>query len=85
MKDYSDVLASPVCAVVNTRVIDSLVPRTGKYEDVVPILKISPPMRVDLRPVSLTTVLSTVLECFLCEWVWEKVGPQIQSVWLHSA
>ena len=66
-------LARPICSIFNVSVAQGTLPPLWKCADVipVPIAKVAKPKSVDsdLRPISLTPVLSKVLECFLLFWL----------------
>ena len=53
-----------------------------KKADVVPVPKTSPPVNYsnnDLRPISLTSTISKVLESFVAEWMLEAVGDKFDE------
>ncbi len=59
----------------NSSFRDSFLPQIWKSAHVHPQLKVNPPMRVDkdLRPISLTPILSKGVEWYAREWVMEIV------------
>jgi hypothetical protein len=65
--DNSVWLAEPVCAIFNASLREGVVPAVWKQANVVPIPKNHPPRVIesDLRPISLTSTLSKVLESFI--------------------
>jgi len=71
-----------VCAIFNASVHDGIFPTIWKKANVVPIPKTNPPRKIesDLRPISLTSTLSKVLESivggWILEFVWEKLDKQ---------
>jgi hypothetical protein len=73
LKGAADNLAIPICAMWNSSLREGNVPRLWKSADICPIEKIPRPMRVDkdLRPISLTAVISKSLESFTRDWVME--------------
>jgi hypothetical protein len=68
-------MAVPVCAMWNSSIREGHVPSLWKTADICPIGKIPRPMRIDkdLRPISLTPVLSKSLELFTRGWVMETM------------
>ena len=60
--ELADVLAAPVCALINTSIRHGIVPSQWKTARVVPIPKLNPPMLVesDLRTISITSVSKVV-------------------------
>ena len=60
LHDYAAIFAPPVCAVFNSSIREGTVPALWKCADVRPVPKIRPPalLEKDLRPISLTPVLS---------------------------
>ena len=67
LRDNSVWLAEPVCAIYNVSIRQGVVPAVWKHANVVPIPKTQPPRVIesDLRPISLTSTLSKVLESFV--------------------
>ena len=78
-KIYAPVITNPVCSIFNSCVRKGYVPSLWKYADVLPLVKISQPQSIDtdLRPISLTAVLSNVLESFMFNWLASIVMPYI--------
>jgi hypothetical protein len=66
LKDCSQILSSPICAIWNASLQEGYLPHIWKCADVCPLAKVSPPMDInkDLRPISLTLVLSKGIEWF---------------------
>ena len=81
LKECTSVICSPVASIFNASVKQGTVPSLWKCADVVPIAKISKPMSVDsdLRPISLTTTLSKVLEDFVFGWLRPIIMPQLDT------
>jgi Reverse transcriptase (RNA-dependent DNA polymerase) len=67
LKDFAFAIADPVCHIFNASLISGLVPDIWKRANVVPIPKSHPPKSIheDLRPISLTSTLSKLLEAIL--------------------
>ena len=74
-------LAEPVCAIFNASVRDGIVPIIWKKANVVPIPTTNPPRRIesDLRPISLTSTLSKVLESIVGGWILEFVRDKLDK------
>ncbi len=66
-----DVLAAPVCSIVNSSIRQGIVPVQWKRSRVVPIPKCSPARRIesDIRPISITPILAKVAESFIASFV----------------
>ena len=79
LRDFCDILAPPVTSIANNSLRQRLVPPLWKCADVCAIPKVSPPASIekDLRPISLTPVVSKVVEEFVYKWVLEVVQPQL--------
>ena len=79
--DFAPLLAAPVCAIFNSSIRESALPVMWRRTTVVPIPKTNPPRMVekDLRPVSLTPVLAKELEFFVCDWMLQLAGDQLDS------
>ena len=75
LRDSSVWLAEPVCAIFNASVREGIVPIIWKKANVVPVPKTNPPRKIesDLRPISLTSTLSKVLESIVGGWILEFV------------
>jgi hypothetical protein len=71
LQNFSNILAGPVCAIINSSMRDGQVRQIWKSADVCPLPKESPPTRLDkdLRPISLTPVLSKLAEFHMREWI----------------
>ena len=83
LKENADIFARPVMSIINCSFLESRLPPSWKEADMVPIPKQKPVNDVnkDLRPISLTPVLSKVAEeyvvgCFVKPAVLKKVDPQ---------
>ena len=72
-------LSIPVCSLFNSFIREGHVPGLWKCADVLPLGKISRPKSIetDLRPISLTAVLSKILESFVFNWLAPIVMPYI--------
>ena len=79
LHDYATILAPPVCAIYNSSLREGTVPMLWKCSDIRPIPKVRPPTLIhkDLRPISLTPVLSKCLEKFICDWITDIASDQV--------
>ena len=79
LRDFCDTLAGPIAAIANNTLRTSCVPPLWKRANVVAIPKVNPPVSIetDLRPISLTPVVSKVVEDFVYKWVLDIVKPQL--------
>ena len=77
--DFADVLAFPVTHIFNSTMIEGSLPTVWRQADVVPIPKVNPPRSItsDLRPISLTPVLSKCVESFVVKWLLDSIGPKL--------
>jgi hypothetical protein len=75
LRDFAGQLAPPVCAIFNASVRQQRLPVVWKSAITCPIPKVSPPKAIesDLRPISLTCILSKELETHVVRWLWSKV------------
>ena len=64
LRDHALTLAHPVCTIFNASIREGFLPSNWKSVNVIPIAKLNPPRIIskDLRPISLTAVLSKLLE-----------------------
>ena len=81
IKEFAYELADPVCYIFNTSLATSEFPDIWKDAVITPIPKVLPVSAEDeLRPISLTTTLSKILEDFVVKWliddVQHKIDPQ---------
>jgi hypothetical protein len=75
LHDFPGILAPPVCSIFNASIREGHLPGLWKSATSRPIPKVSPPKQVekDLRPISLTCILSKELETHVVRWMWELV------------
>ena len=71
LRDFAFALSEPICTIFNYSIQHGIVPALWKMANVVPIPKAHPPRSIenDLRPISLTSTLSKVLEAFVGRWM----------------
>ena len=79
LKECAPLICRPVASVFNASICQATVPALWRCADVIPIAKTPKPTSADsdLRPISLTTVLSKVLEDFVFGWLRPIVMPQL--------
>ena len=79
LKTCAPIISNPVCSIYNSSIREGYVPKLWKSADVLPLGKIPQPQCVDsdLRPISLTPVLSKILEGFVFNWIAPIVMPYI--------
>ena len=81
-KDCAQLLAPPVCAVLNSSLREGFVPTMGKSVYVCSVPCRSQPSHAaekHIRPMSLTPVLGKVMESFTRKWIMECVSEDIDS------
>ena len=76
LNEYAEILAQPVCSILNSSFNEQQLPTSWKTADIVPIIKSKPVTEIckHLRPISLTPALSKVAEEFV---VSKHIGPAI--------
>ena len=81
LKDLCFELAPPVCALWNSSFRDSFVPQIWKSANAIPLPKKSPPLNIqkDLRPISLTPILSKGIEFYARDWFMNVFKSQIDE------
>ena len=79
LRDFAGILAAPVCAVFNSSIREGSLPSIWKSAITCPIPKVNPPKAIekDLRPISLTCILSKELETHPVKWLWKIVSPHV--------
>ena len=82
LKSSASLLAGPITSIFNPSIAQSRVPTLWKSTDVLPLPKKSNPKSVDsdLRPISLTPVLSKLLEGFVFRWVLNHIKSSIDHL-----
>ena len=91
LKDCASIISNPVCSIFNSSIFNSSireghVPKLWKSAEVLPLAKTPQPQSIDsnLRPMSLTPVISKVLEGFVFNWIARIVMPHIDPYQLGS-
>ncbi len=79
IKDLAGILAPPICNIFNASIQSGIVPPLWKSADVVSLPKKFPPKEIeqDLRPISLTPLLSKLLEDYPVMWMWEALEGKV--------
>jgi hypothetical protein len=79
LKEFSVFLAEPVCSIFNASISEGVVPPVWKIANVVPIPKVNPPKSIstDIRPISLTSTLSKIIESFIGQWVLNHITSKL--------
>lgn len=82
LKTCSPLLARPICSIFNASIAQGSIPALWKCADVLPLPKVPKPKSVDsdLRPISLTPVLSKLLEGFVFRWLFNHIKPSIDHL-----
>ena len=82
LKTSASLLAGPITSIFNAGIAQSRVPAIWKSADVLPLPKISNPKSVDsdLRSISLTPVLSKLLEGFVFRWLLNHIKSSIDHL-----
>ena len=68
LRDYAGILGRPIACIFNSSIRLGSLPQMWRSADVIPLPKVANPTQIekDLRPISLTPVLSKVLERLVC-------------------
>ena len=64
LKEFADILAGPVCSIINSSIRQGVVPTQWKVARISPLPKTTPPKTVedDIRPIAVTDTLSKIAE-----------------------
>ena len=67
LKDCASIISNPVCSIFNSSIREGHVPKLWKSAEVLPLAKTPQPQFIDsdLRPISLTPVITKVFEGFV--------------------
>ena len=86
LQENASVLCRPLCSIFNSSVREGFVPSIWKAANVTPIQKSSPPKDVDsdFRPISLTPIISKILESFPYKWLLNSVSKKIDPLQFGS-
>ena len=78
-KTFAEILAKPVCIILNTSFDEQKLPPIWKHADITPIPKLKPVTDVNkhLRPISLTPAISKIAEEFVIE---KYVAPAVLKI-----
>ena len=81
LRDFAYFLANPISAIFNSSIRDGFVPEAWKTAFITPIAKVKQPKLIeeDLRPISLTSILSKTLEKFVITWIREEVNHKLDK------
>ena len=79
IKEFACELSEPLADIINHSLQDGIVPLEWKSATVVPLPKSKPPSTSEIRPISLTSLLSKVAESFITQWTLKDILPQIDS------
>ena len=81
LRDFASILANPITAIYNSSIREGYIPQIWKSADVSALPKKKPPRAIesDLRPISLTPILSKELEYFPSKWLWNLVKDKMDS------
>ena len=78
LKEFAYELAEPISDLFNLSLSSGIVPDTWKCANITPIPKEKLPKEEnDLRPISLTSCISKVMEEFVAEWILEDIAHKI--------
>ena len=86
LRENASVLCRPLCSIFNSSLRQGFVPSLWKSANVLPIPKSSPALNIDsdFRPISLTPILSKILESFPYRWLLQSVSNQIDALQFGS-
>ena len=71
LRDNASTLAAPLTALFNTSLRDGVIPALWKTAHVIPLPKKQPPRSIekDIRPISLTPIVSKIFKSIVMKWV----------------
>ncbi|KAI8509624.1 hypothetical protein Bbelb_120520 [Branchiostoma belcheri] len=79
IREFAFELSVPLADVINSSLQQGSVPEEWKNATVIPLPKTKPPSIKELRPISLTSLLSKVAENFICQWTLTDILPRIDT------
>ena len=86
IRENASTLCRPLCSIFNSSLREGFVPSLWKSANVSPIPKLSPALDIDsdFRPISLTAILSKILESFPYRWLLQSIINQIDPLQFGS-
>ena len=81
LKDFSGFVSGSVCCMFNTSIKEGRLPLVWKSATTCPIPNVYPSKEIetDLRPISLTCIISKELETHVVGWLWRIVWPRMDA------
>ena len=81
LRDCAPLIAGPITSIFNASIRDGFLPTLWKSATVVPVNKVSNPkdLSSDFRPISLTPVISKVLERYVYQWLLDLILHKIDK------
>jgi hypothetical protein len=82
LRENASVFCRPLCSIFNSSVSEGFVPSMWKAANITRIQKFSPPKDVDsdFRPISLTPIISKILQSFPYKWLLNSVSKNL-AIW----
>ncbi len=79
LRDLAGLISGPISCIFNSSIRQGYTPLSWKRANVVPIPKSNQPKSIesDLRPISLTSVLSKHLESFIGNWILDSIKDKL--------
>ena len=86
LRENAASLCRPLCSIFNSSLRQGFVPSLWKSATVSPIPKTSPALNIDseFRPISLTAIVSKILESFPYRWLLQSISGQIDPLQFGS-
>ncbi len=81
LRDFAVLLAGPLSSIFNCSLREGVLPDLWKTATIIPLPKKHPPTLIekDIRPISLTPIVSNVFEALVLKWVDSVIGPQLDD------
>ena len=75
LHDLAPLISGPVCSIFNASLREGMVPEIWRSANTTPIPKVNPPRNIksDIRPISLTAILSKHLECIVGGYILDSL------------
>ena len=79
LKEYADIIANPICKILNASFLEQCLPKAWKLANVTPVPKKKQvqDIKKDLRPISLTSCISKIAEDIV---VYDYVKPAVLKI-----